>query len=242
VDEHALSTRLEACEAQVTRLRRALAGAGGGLVLLAGVVAAGFTRPGAPPAAPPSAGVDVDSLRVRELVVVDPSGTVRARVGGDLPDALTPGGRRQPRGDRAAGLMLYDASGRERGGYVTFERSGYVGLTLDSRERQVASFLAGPEGAAPYLEMPRGGLVRLQAGDAAVEVRADSAGGARLNALRAGRVVAQTPGLTAAQRAATCAEMREELLRQAQMRMDEAQRACSARVPAAACRACFGTR
>src|SRR5947209_5036273 len=55
------------------------------------------------------------SLRVSELVVVDPQGVERVRIGGDLPDAVI-NGKRIPRGEKVAGVMLYDGSGQERGG------------------------------------------------------------------------------------------------------------------------------
>ena len=50
------------------------------------------------------------SLRVSELVVVDPQGVERVRIGGDLPDAVI-NGKRIPRGEKVAGVMLYDGSG-----------------------------------------------------------------------------------------------------------------------------------
>jgi hypothetical protein len=84
------------------------------------------------------------SLRVSELVVVDPKGVERVRIGGDIPDAVI-NGKRIPRGEKVAGVMLYDGSGQERGGYVTFEPSGNVGLTLDTKKRQTVLFAAGPD-------------------------------------------------------------------------------------------------
>src|SRR5256714_2930469 len=80
------------------------------------------------------------SLKVSELVVVDPKGVERVRLGGDLPDA-TINGKRVPRGEKVAGVLLYDTTGQERGGYVTWE-SGNVGLTLDTRKGQAALFAA----------------------------------------------------------------------------------------------------
>src|ERR1051325_4224555 len=53
------------------------------------------------------------SLRVSELVVVDPKGVERVRIGGDLPDAVI-NGKRVPRGEKAGGVLLYDGSGQER--------------------------------------------------------------------------------------------------------------------------------
>lgn len=240
MDDDTLTARLAACEVQITRLhrqqRRTLAAVGGGLALLGAAAVTGFTRRGVPARAT----LAMDSLRVRDLVVVDAAGTVRARVGGDLPDAVAANGRRIPRGQKAAGVLLYDAAGLERGGYVTFDRSGHVGLTLDTKQQMVASFLAGPDGGG-LVQMTHGGAIQLQAGGNWVELRADSTEGARLNAVRAGQVVAQSPALTPAQQRATCAAMRDELLRQAQMRADAAAKTCGARMPAAACSACFGS-
>src|SRR5207302_5200738 len=83
-------------------------------------------------------------LTVSELNVVDRDGTVRVRLGGELPDAVI-NGKRVPRGQRAAGVLLYDDTGVERSGYITFAPSGNVALTLDTRKNQTASFVADPE-------------------------------------------------------------------------------------------------
>lgn len=60
-----------------------------------------------------------ETIRVREVAIEDEDGTVRARLGVDLPDAVGPGGEKMVRGFVPAGLMLYDSLGLERGGYVT---------------------------------------------------------------------------------------------------------------------------
>src|SRR5260370_37572201 len=60
---------------------------------------------------------DAKALVLSELAIVDSRGIVRARLGGDLPDA----NKVTPRGSRIAGLLLYDETGHERSGYVTFE-------------------------------------------------------------------------------------------------------------------------
>ena len=123
------------------------------------------------------------SLTVSELVVVDPDGVERVRIGGDLPDAVT-NGRRIVRGEKAAGILLYDGAGHERSGYVTFEPSGNVMLTLDDRQsRQNALFVAGPENAA---------ALRLWQGQDAIELRTDEAG-TRMTVVKDGRVAVQTP-------------------------------------------------
>jgi len=164
-------------------------------------------------------------LRVSELVVVDAKGVERVRIGGDLPDALI-GGKRVPRGEKAAGVLLYDGSGRERSGYVTFEPSGNVGLTLDTRRGQVAYFVAGPDS---------GSALQLWHGGDLVELRSD-ADGSRLTAARAGQVMSQEPAV-AAMSAGTC-----EAYRGARARVSREQvvRDCRRRFTEAACRSCLG--
>lgn len=122
-------------------------------------------------------------MRVTELVVVDKKGVERVRIGGDLPDAFI-GGKRIPRGQQAAGVLLYDASGGERSGYVTFEPSGNVGLTLDSKTSQVASFVASAEGNASAFSLWNGKDM--------IELRSDEEG-SRLTAVKNGLVVSQDP-------------------------------------------------
>ena len=122
-------------------------------------------------------------LRVSELVVVDAQGVERVRISGDLPDAVVDG-RRLARGEKAAGVILYDGAGRERSGYATFEPSGNVLLTLDNRQsEQNALFVAGPDSAA---------ALRLWRGKDAIDLRTDEAG-ARVTVVEGGLVRHQTP-------------------------------------------------
>ncbi|WP_292065009.1 hypothetical protein [Brevundimonas sp. UBA7664] len=122
-------------------------------------------------------------LRVSELVVVDAEGVDRVRISGDLPDAVVDG-RRLVRGEKAAGVILYDGAGRERSGYATFEPSGNVLLTLDNRQsEQNALFVAGPDNAA---------ALRLWQGNDAIDLRTDEAG-TRLSVVEGGLVRHQTP-------------------------------------------------
>src|SRR5207248_2687837 len=86
-------------------------------------------------------------LTVSEVDVVDAKGVVRARLGADIPDAVVNGQVRH-RGQKAAGLMLYDDTGQERGGYITFSPGRQVALTLDSSKQQTALFVASSEGGA----------------------------------------------------------------------------------------------
>ena len=44
-------------------------------------------------------------------------------------------GRRFNRGESVSGILIYDAEGNERGGYVTDDESGGAALTLDEMMR-----------------------------------------------------------------------------------------------------------
>lgn len=153
--ERGIEDRLGALE---QRLRRARVLLGAACLLLATACIALWLRP-----AP-------DRLRVSELVVVDPAGVERVRLSGDMPDAVIDG-KRIHRGSAAAGVMLYDRTGQERGGYVTWNTGDNIGLTLDGRKGQNALFVAGPEGSVS---------LQLWHGQQTLDLRAD-ADGARLS-------------------------------------------------------------
>jgi hypothetical protein len=68
---------------------------------------------------------EVERLRVRRLELVDDAGVVRLVLGQDPKD----GSRRS----RAAGLVVLDRTGRERGGFSTMD-DGSVVLALDAPE------------------------------------------------------------------------------------------------------------
>ncbi len=197
------------------------------LVLLAGSVLTGFVgRSGGP------SGIVADSVRVRELVVVDGSGVVRTRIATSLPDAII-GGRRVRRGDAAAGVMLYDRTGQERGGYVTFDTSGTVALTLDTRKGQVAIFAADPDGGA---------AARLWRADDWVEMRSGD-DGTRLSVGANGALVSQIPPMTEQEGAAVCSGLKAEVARLRPPPPQEALvAACRRRAPEAMCRRCLNSR
>lgn len=229
MDQSAINTRLAACECQIAHLRRAL-GIATGLLACVGVLAitgfAGWRGDATRPA------VVADSLLVRELIVVDDSGTVRARVGGNLPDAVYHG-RRVRRGDQAAGVLLYDKEGLERGGYVTFDRSGVVALTLDNRGQQVAIFGADSTPNA-------GATARLWRGRDWAEMKVDQAG-PHFAAGRGGAVAFMQPAMTDADGRAMCAELKGEV---AQLKpappSSAVLEACKAHAPDGVCRKCLG--
>lgn len=229
MDHLTVDARLAACERQLSHLRRAL-GVATGLLACAGALAiTGFA--GRSPAVPgPS--IVTDSLRVRELIVVDDSGTVRARVGGNLPDAVYHG-RRARRGDQAAGVLLYDKDGLERGGYVTFDRSGVVALTLDNRGQQVAIFGADSTPGA-------GATARLWRGRDWAEMKVDQAG-PHFAAGRSGAVAFMQPPMTDADAQAMCTELKKEVARVKPAPSTSAVlEACKSHAADGVCRKCLG--
>jgi hypothetical protein len=88
-----------------------------------------------------------DVLRVRQIVIVDEKGTERVWIGAPLPDPIIQG-QRQKRSGPVSGIILLDAKGNERSGYVTSDGSGEVFMSLDSEKAQETLFLANPGGGA----------------------------------------------------------------------------------------------
>lgn len=169
------------------------------------------------------------SLRVKELVIVDDAGTIRLRLTADAPDAVV-NGRRIPRGEKAAGIILYDDMGRERGGYVTLSPSRNVLLTLDTQERQVALFAADPKDGA---------VARLWSGGDWIEMRSD-AGGSHLSIGRDNALVVQQPTMSASERSAACMGLKEELAKlNPKPASESVLSACKQRMTEAACRECL---
>jgi hypothetical protein len=88
-----------------------------------------------------------DVLRVRQIVIVDEKGTERVWIGAPVPDPIIQG-QRQKRSGPVSGIILLDAKGNERGGYVTSDGSGEVFMSLDSEKAQETLFLANRGGGA----------------------------------------------------------------------------------------------
>ena len=164
------------------------------------------------------------ALRASELVIVDSKGVERVRIGGDLPDPLI-NGKRVPRGEKAAGVLLYDGSGQERSGYVTFEPSGNVGLTLDTRKHQVAYFVAGPDS---------GSALQMWHGPDIIELRSDE-NGSRVTAVKDRQVVIQEPAISKMS-AETCEAYRSA---RARVSKEQVMRDCRRRFTEAACTPCL---
>ncbi len=165
------------------------------------------------------------SLRVSEIVVVDPKGVERVRIGGDLPDAVIDG-KRIPRGQKIAGMILYDGTGQERSGYVTFEPSGNVGLTLDTRREQATAFIAGPD---------KGSFLRLWHDKDLIELRSDTQG-SRLSAVIDGKVSSQQP-LIKKISTEVCQIYRNA---RSQMTAERLMSECRGRFSEIACQSCLG--
>ncbi|MGH2666499.1 hypothetical protein [Flavobacterium sp.] len=95
-------------------------------------------------------------IKVRGIVVVDSLGIERVIMGSHLPE---PNFGRNGYGTRAnsrgkagvSGVMLYDAEGQERGGYVTDDTFGNAFLTLDSKTSMQLLLLSEPQGAASVI-------------------------------------------------------------------------------------------
>ncbi|MFN0011519.1 MAG: hypothetical protein ACKVS8_07735 [Phycisphaerales bacterium] len=175
-----------------------------------------------------------DELRLRSLTIVDEHGVPRVRVGGQLPDAVIDG-KSVPRGDEAAGVLIYDAGGQERGGYVTFRRSGNAVLTLDTKKGMVLLLSAdSADGAAAKLW--GNGFANW------LDLRADPTG-ARLTVVRDHEIVVQDPPMSEADADLVCREIDAEV---AQLKTappaDEVLRACSRNMPITLCRRCLGGR
>jgi hypothetical protein len=88
-------------------------------------------------------------LKARGLAIVDEHGKIRVRIGAPLPEPIIMG-KEQKRDDSISGILIYDALGNERGGYVTDNSVGNAFLTLDSNIGQAATLVAYPQGGAEF--------------------------------------------------------------------------------------------
>ena len=84
-------------------------------------------------------------LRVRQITIVDENGKERVWIGAPVPDPIVQGERRK-RSSPVSGIILLDAKGNERSGYVTSDNYGEVFLSLDSEKAQETLFLVNPGG------------------------------------------------------------------------------------------------
>jgi len=150
-DPHRIEIVAAQLEQQNRLLKRALLLA---VILWLSAVAFWFTRDSRPMQV--RAAQTDEVLRVRGLVVVDEKGVERVRIGAPLPDPMM-FGRRISRGGSVFGILLSDANGMERSGYVTDNDYGNVFFTLDSTTRgQHVLFISDPNGGATLRMWDRG--------------------------------------------------------------------------------------
>jgi hypothetical protein len=213
-----LVARIEACEWDNVSLRAQLRRQNRlwmiGLLLLAGggAIAGGSLKEAV-----------FDSVRAKEIMVVDAKGIVRARLSGDVPDGVMANGHVSKRGTKAGGLIIYDEQGIERGGYVTTDSESNAMLTLDSKYRQATLFVAGPDETSAS-------AMRLWSKDSSIEMRSDI-NGSRLSIAEKSGVTYQQPAVSLSP--ATCVTYKK--LEQ----QYPGQRVCQGRFTEAACSACF---
>ncbi|WP_426078070.1 hypothetical protein [Janthinobacterium sp. PSPC3-1] len=213
-----LAARVAACEQENRRLhkvikRQNLLWAGALLVAAVGTATAGIALKN---------GV-FGTIRANDITIVDKNGVVRARMSGDMPDAVMFGGRVAKRGGEAAGFMIYDKDGYERGGYVTFDHDNAM-LSLDSKYHMVASLIAGPGESGT-------GVLALKSSDGGLELRSDL-DGARLS-VNQGRTVAQQIPAIEALSEASCRNWREI------EKQHPNENACRSRYTESACKRCL---
>ena len=165
-----------------------------------------------------------DSIKAREVVVVGATGTVRARLGGNLPDAVMANGHVSKRGSIAAGLIIYDEQGIERGGYVTQDEGSNAMLTLDSKFRQSALFVAGPT-------EDQTSALKLWSQGSSIELRSDG-NGARLSVADKMGVHHQQPKVTLSPEACKKYRTLENQYPK--------ERICQSRFTEDACKVCLG--
>lgn len=172
-----------------------------------------------------------DELRLRTLSIVDDQGVERVRIAGQLPDAVIDG-KVVPRGDEAAGVLIFDDGGQERGGYVTFRNSRNAVLTLDTRKGMVAMLAAdSADGAA--LKLWGAGFTNW------VDLRA-AASGARMTVARANGIVVQQPAMSDPDTEMVCRELKGELAQLKEpLSPEDALRACQQHMTEGACRRCL---
>jgi hypothetical protein len=165
-------------------------------------------------------------LTVSQIDIVDSKGVVRARIAGNLPETFSNG---KPVGRGAAGMLLYDAAGLERGGYVTFAND-HVALTLDSKKSMTGIFVAGPTGSAA--------LTLSDAGQA-IDVRVDKDDGPALHVLRDNKVLFHQPPAVNFEKGEGCAELRGFLAKRSR---EELLTSCRQRMSEEGCQACLGSQ
>jgi hypothetical protein len=104
------------------------------------------------------------SLRLRELRVYDDKDVDRVVISGHLPQVLVNGKPGNFRSRSMAGMLIYDGSGTERGGYGTMDGYANALLTLDGKKNQVFLLLAEPQGSPFFMQHDGKGFVFMGVG------------------------------------------------------------------------------
>lgn len=140
---------LQTLLAQTLQSNRRLVSCVKGLFILWAVTVVGFLGLSRGGSVRADVGPQGQVLKARGLVIVDEHGKTRVRIGAPLPEPIILG-KEQKRDDSISGILLYDALGNERGGYVTDNSVGNAFLTLDSNIGQEATLVAYPQGGAEF--------------------------------------------------------------------------------------------
>lgn len=215
-----IEDRLLACEAENAHLRKLVKRQTGmWMILLLFILGSGAI------AGSSLKNMVVDSVRAREVLVVDSNNVIRARLGGDVPDGLVAEGRIAKRGVKAGGLIIYDDEGIERGGYVTDSDSNAM-LTLDTKYQQATLFVAGPG-----RDKTSSSALKLWTQGSSIELRSDPNGSRLTINDQVGVTLQQPDNLSLAP--ASCTEFK------AIEKSNPGKRYCQARFTDAACNACF---
>jgi hypothetical protein len=86
-----------------------------------------------------------DTLTLRRLNIVDQHGVTRVILAAPVPEPMVLG-KQHHRDGPVSGVILADATGTERGGYVTADGYANAMLTLDAQGKQTVLLLAEPGG------------------------------------------------------------------------------------------------
>ncbi len=219
---HSIEDRVRACEQENVRLRKQIARQNMFWVSVLLLVAGGGAFAGSS-----LKNAIFDSIKAKEVVVVDNKGVVRARMGGDLPNAVMAGGHVANRGSKAAGFIIYDEEGIERGGYATLDNGSNAMLTLDSKHKMAAILVAGPS-------INQASALTLITQASAIELRSDT-DGSRLTVTdpKVG-ITLQQPNI-AALSTTTCTDYKELATKY------PGEKYCQKRFADSTCNACFKT-
>lgn len=90
-----------------------------------------------------------DTMRLRQLTIVDEKGIERVVIGAPVPDPMM-GGLRQKRRSAATGVVINDATGDERGGFGILD-DGTLTACLDSKAGEGTCMFVLPNGAGGFM-------------------------------------------------------------------------------------------